>query len=363
VSVRFIVLSVVTSLTVAVAGVATTTRASGAANDPGRVVSAKARPGGGYELRYRSIGLNGRAVEETAAVWLPPKDRRTGDVVAWAHSTTGVADHCAPSAQRTVDVPGLGALLDAGEVVVAPDYEGLGTSGVHPYLVGISEGRSVLDALRAARTFAKVRGRSVAYGWSQGGHAVLFAGKLAPTYAADVRLAGVAGIAPVTSVASLVDGSSALSRKPGYVAMVAAGFLAAYPELDPSALLGDPDEQLAAARRVCGIAPELDDTVTKTTFDPAWRERLDENDPSTSLITVPVLFALAADDQLLAPDEAVSSAQELCNAGSVVQLVRYQGTDHLSVATTALPDLLRWLGDRLSGRTAHVCMQRDASSR
>ena len=41
-------------------------------------------------------------------------------------------------------------LLDAGYVVAATDYEGLGTPGLHPFLVGESEGRSVLDAARAA---------------------------------------------------------------------------------------------------------------------------------------------------------------------------------------------------------------------
>ena len=48
-------------------------------------------------------------------------------------------------------------LVDAGYVVAATDYEGLGTPGVHPYLVGESEGRSVLDAARAARALERFR--------------------------------------------------------------------------------------------------------------------------------------------------------------------------------------------------------------
>ena len=36
-------------------------------------------------------------------------------------------------------------LAKAGYAVVRTDYEGLGTPGDHPYLVGVSEGRSVLD--------------------------------------------------------------------------------------------------------------------------------------------------------------------------------------------------------------------------
>ena len=66
--------------------------------------------------------------------------------------------------------------LKAGYAVVRTDYEGLGTPGVHQYLVGKSEGRSVLDAVRAARALEpRCRKRFVIAGHSQGGHAALFA--------------------------------------------------------------------------------------------------------------------------------------------------------------------------------------------
>ena len=45
-------------------------------------------------------------------------------------------------------------MLAHGYVVVATDYEGLGTPGVHAYLVGLSEARAVLDSVRAARNLA-----------------------------------------------------------------------------------------------------------------------------------------------------------------------------------------------------------------
>ena len=41
--------------------------------------------------------------------------------------------------------------LKAGYAVVRTDYEGLGTPGAHPYLIGASEGRAMLDMVRAAR--------------------------------------------------------------------------------------------------------------------------------------------------------------------------------------------------------------------
>ena len=41
--------------------------------------------------------------------------------------------------------------VKAGYAVVRTDYQGLGTPGVHGYLIGKDEGRSVLDIVRAAR--------------------------------------------------------------------------------------------------------------------------------------------------------------------------------------------------------------------
>ncbi len=59
-------------------------------------------------------------------------------VLSWAHGTVGLGDACAPSrnprSQR--DANYLGHWLSQGYAVVATDYIGLGTPGVHPYLQG-----------------------------------------------------------------------------------------------------------------------------------------------------------------------------------------------------------------------------------
>ena len=41
--------------------------------------------------------------------------------------------------------------MAAGYVIIAPDYEGLGTPGVHPYLNLSSEAKSALAAVKAAK--------------------------------------------------------------------------------------------------------------------------------------------------------------------------------------------------------------------
>ena len=89
--------------------------------------------------------------------------------------------------------------------MVAADYRGLGAPGLHPYLVGTSEGEDVLDGARAARSLVGQRPPNavVVLGYSQGGQAALFAGEIAQTYAPELFVAGVAAVAPVTSVLEL----------------------------------------------------------------------------------------------------------------------------------------------------------------
>jgi acetyl esterase/lipase len=86
---------------------------------------------------------------------------------------------------------------------IAPDYPGLGTPGVHPYLVTESEGKAVLDALRATRALATMEGiafsgRFVVTGLSQGGHATLAAAALHRSYAPDLDIRGFAASGPAT---------------------------------------------------------------------------------------------------------------------------------------------------------------------
>ena len=90
-------------------------------------------------------------------------------------------------------------------IVAATDYQGLGTPGSSPYLVGHSEAQGVLDAARAARNLVgdAASNTVVVLGYSQGGQAALFAGQIAQSYAPELYLAGVAAVAPVTSLTEL----------------------------------------------------------------------------------------------------------------------------------------------------------------
>ena len=113
-----------------------------------RVLYRSTRPPRRADRGFRIVGHSGRA---------GPAGGRP--IVAWAHPTTGVVPRCAPSLALFIfqQVQGLRAMVERGYVVTATDYPGLGTAGPHPYLVGISEGRAVLDSVRAARELPEAR--------------------------------------------------------------------------------------------------------------------------------------------------------------------------------------------------------------
>jgi acetyl esterase/lipase len=159
-----------------------------------------------WTLLYRSTSLRGKAIGVSGFVMLPKgKPPKQGwPVVSWAHGTSGIADSCAPSRDPKGPYtlylePQLRAWLEAGYAIANTDYEGLGTPGVHPYLVGRSEGRGVVDIVRATRQLdRRLARRYVIAGHSQGGHAALFAAALAPKRAPELRLRGVAAYAPAS---------------------------------------------------------------------------------------------------------------------------------------------------------------------
>src|SRR6476620_11741262 len=92
-------------------------------------------------LLYRSVGVGGRpvAVSGTLAVPRGRPPRGGWPVISWGHATVGLADQCAPTRSDVLkgyERPLLRRWLRAGFAVVRTDYEGLGTAGVNPDLIG-----------------------------------------------------------------------------------------------------------------------------------------------------------------------------------------------------------------------------------
>ena len=190
----------------------------------------------GKRITYTSTDPSGNTIVVSGAVLTPRpqireshRENATG-VVAWAHGTMGLADDCAPSRTDHLDLPGfddysatVAGYLNEGWTVTATDYPGLGTPGLHPYIVGNSEGRSVIDSVRAARRLdSTLSDKWVVSGHSQGGQAAVFANELAATYGKGLHLRGTIAMAPASNL-DLITPALAGTPLQGYLVMAIYG--------------------------------------------------------------------------------------------------------------------------------------------
>lgn len=151
-----------------------------------------------YEYLMPSVADAKNLVKASAMIFFP-KTAQPADgwrIVVWNHGTVGIGDSCAPS-QNPVVGTNFGTLaeklLAEGYVIVAPDYEGLGTPGIHPYLNLSSAANSAIYAVKAAQQhYDSLANEWVSVGQSQGGHAALAVAEFAdqdPNYKATVAAA------------------------------------------------------------------------------------------------------------------------------------------------------------------------------
>ncbi len=351
---------------------------SGARIAPGTLLDSQPLPNApegaaAYRVLYRSTGLRGEPIAVSGAIIVPAGPVPPGGrpIVAWAHPTTGVVDKCAPSLARVLDrsIQGLREMLARGYIVAATDYPGLGTPGVHPYLVGISEGRAVLDSVRVARQLAGPGGAANAFavwGHSQGGHAALFTGLLAHGYAPDLTLVGVAAAAPATELATLMMADLDTSGGKNLTAMTLWSWSRVYgapitkvvtPQALPviDELANECIETIVDVLERRGPSRALDRSflaVDNLADREPWRSLLARNTPGTLPPRIPVFLAQGSTDNLVLPRVTQDYRARLCRAGSRVAFDLVPGVGHLSIARDAAPAAIDWIGDRFAGEPA-----------
>jgi pimeloyl-ACP methyl ester carboxylesterase len=323
---------------------------------------------------YSSKTPQGKTVAVSGSVAVPrgKPPKRGWPVITWAHGTTGVADVCAPSRDfmgtpnptgETYINPNLNAWLAAGYAVLRTDYQGLGTPGKHPFLVGKAEGRGVLDIVQAARELdPRIGKRYLIAGHSQGGHAALFAAGEARKYLPKLRLRGTVAFAPashlleqaallpqltspspLTALAVLIlDGATTQSKRIDVNRLLSDRALALYPLLQTQCIA-----RLAQSDEYGGITPsELERSGADLSalnpvlaaMNPLVRSRapiqIEQGDADT------IVFKVYT-DQL---------KDELIAAGNRVIYRTYPGIDHVGVATAGEPDALAFFRQALPPR-------------
>lgn len=351
-----------------------------AAGAPGSLIQeekAGADPAGAtkYIVLYRSLGLHGEPIAVSGMVFVPdgPMPEGGWPILAWAHPTSGLVPKCAPSLARfgTDQVQGLEALLQQGYVVTATDYPGLGTPGPHPFLVGESEGRAVLDSIRAAREL--IGGASpfaALWGHSQGGQAVLYAGEMAERYAPDIKLAAIGAAAPATELGKLMGDDFSTPGGKNLLAMTLYAWSQVFDApidkvVTPTAMKTVDDLAQVCLESIVDV-PEryfsgqalMKDflSVNDITALEPWKDLMAQNTVGALPADLPIMLVQGTADDTVQPSVTADYMDQLCRAGSRVAMQTLPGIGHLETAKDGAPAFIGWLADIRAGRpTANDC--------
>jgi len=331
-----------------------------------------------WKVLYQSSNQQGKPDAVTGTVVVPAaawQGKGERPVVTYGIGTQGLGKKCAPSLQMEegteYDGGAVIAALKAGYAVAITDYQGYTTGGVQPYLDGKSEGQAVLDIVRAAKEIpgagVTATDPAIAWGYSQGGQAVGWAGELQPTYAPEVKLIGVAaGGTPsnLQAVASFGSGSVAA----GFALMGPIGLSVGYPGEFPQLSEFANSKGLTVGAKLLGtcaiqaLKEDNDLNFTELTTKERSLEKLEEENPvirrvlneqslGTKPIDVPVYHYHGLEDEFVPVTQDVELHQEWCALGVTDDFQLYPG-DHLLTDPTAIPNVIKWIEERVAGKKA-----------
>ena len=326
---------------------------------------------------YHTTALDGsdRAVSGTVSIPRGTPPAGGWPVISWAHGTTGDAAACTPSLD-TADAPEhdylgpiqplLDRLVAAGYAVVATDYEGQGTPGVHPYLIGTDEARDTIDMVRAARQIEPhLSSRWVVMGHSQGGHAVLFTLAQAAAWAPELSLLGGVAEAPGAFISPFIL-SMTKTSSPTPAFAFAVLFMEAAAATDPAVKL---DRVLAPG--ALALLPQTQvrcagglykaDSIGGLVPSASFRSDADlgplmhvaaANDAAALHLALPLLIVQGTADTTVPRASSDALDQALCASGAAVQYEVYQGLTHREIVGGAATDALTWVRARFGGSGA-----------
>lgn len=342
-------------------------------------------------LVHTMPSISGKETQASTLLFVPRGTVPAGGwpIVAWAHGTTTPGQKsCAPSLSPDLDggltrdgfksdyAFQIGRLVQAGYAVVAPDFEGLGAlaSVPYPYYSAASLARSLIAGVRAARSAQPtLSNRYVAFGHSDGGHAVLGVEKYAEE-APELTLVGTVASVPYTSIAATAstfgkqarrarDNNAAHTAKmmeQFQVALMAVGLMVESPDFDPHAIMGDdlarvlPDFQSQCSVKALAVIDGAVKAKGKSfagskpgwATNPRMREFLEANDPAVTpgfTLRRPTLIVQGTSDTFVLEPLTTRFVRKIQAAGAPVTYKRYPGADHFSVIRQSDADVLAFL--------------------
>jgi Secretory lipase len=339
-----------------------------------------------WTVLYQSTAQRGEPDFVTGTV-IEPTSKWSGKgsrpVATIGIGTQGIAPQCAPSKQMITGSEYAGGeiieAVKAGYAVDVTDYQGYTNGAIPTYTAGKAEGQAVLDIVRAARQLLSAglteSDPTYAWGYSQGGQAVGWAGELQSTYAPNVKLSGIAAGGVPANLAEFGAFSGA-SVGSGLGIISAIGLGAAYPELKLGTLTPAGEKAVGEALSEC--VTELLSTLNGASFqefttehktleeleksEPTFKKVLEESSLDTKAVSAPVYHYHGIEDELVPLNQDVNLHYAWCSFGVKDDFQLYNG-EHLFTAGMAASTAVKWIEERVAGKSApSTCGQHSAGA-
>jgi Secretory lipase len=339
-----------------------------------------------WTVLYQSTAQRGEPDFVTGTVIVPTAawtGKGARPVVTVGVGTQGIAPQCAPSKQLVAGTEYAGAeiieALKAGYAVDVTDYQGYTNGAIPTYTAGRAEGDAVLDIVRAARQLPGAglteSNPTYAWGYSQGGQAVGWAGELQSTYAPNVKLSGMAdgGVPANLREFGAFSGPNTTS---GLGILSAIGLGAAYPELKLGTLT--PAGEAAVGLALTNCVTELITKLNGANFqefttshesleeleksEPLFKKVLEEQSLDNKIPSAPVYHYHGLEDEIVPLSQDVNLHYDWCEKGATDDFQLYNA-EHLFTDGIAAPNALKWIEERVAGKTApSTCGQHKAGA-
>jgi len=370
-----------------------------------------------WRIAYISSDVSGRKTISTGLVMAPvgPVPASGRPIMTWAHGTTGSAQNCGPSqvldpavplneyflvggnSWTDYGIPAVEEFIKEGYVLVATDYQGLGGGGRHQYSVAGTNGMDTLNAARAAASMSETNAnkKTLVYGWSQGGGAVIaLAGmpeyiKQTGTAADGLDIIGFVALAPqdisILGPAGKLDQADAEKFIQGsqkmfldnvfnftHATMYYWGTQAAFPNLKLSDIFSD--EGVKVANEIysnkcmhpasdtfnfnygSGYAALLKQTPSNAL---AWAQAMQKGGVPLVKPVAPVQIYFGTKDTAVPPMMHKLYQDQACKLGGNIGRMQLPGEQsHFTTPGSSKPFYLAWVKDRVAGKPlANACPQ------
>ncbi len=364
-----------------------------------------------WKIAYISSDVGGRKTIVTGLVvsplGAPPKEGRP--IMAWAHGTTGAAQNCGPSqvlnpvvplneyflvggnSWTDYGIPSIEEFIKEGYVLVATDYQGQGGGGEHQYALAATNAMDVIDSARAASSMKEVGAskKTIIYGWSQGGGAVIAAASMPDyverkgTIADGIQIIGAVALAP-DDIAIMIpnattDQASAQKSLDGlmkmfsdnvfnfsHMAMSMWGVKAGNPNLKLTDIFTNEGAKVLdeVIRNKCmhAVADTLNynyrnqyKSLLKDQPSNAleWTKAMVKGSVNPVKPIAPVVIYWGNKDVTNPPIMGKLYQQQMCQLGGNVDRVQLPGDQtHFTTPGSSKPFYLTWIKDRLAGKPA-----------